>query len=159
MPIGNSAVHSAACAFLLLLSGTGVSGWAQEPAANQTQVVIVTDVGNIVQSLVKRTEEFKDEFDKAIEHSLMDGSKLEDRAKHRADDLHDDCKRLREIYNEKREKDAPRVREQVDKTLAAASDLNRIMAEHRFTEPVQQSWTLLCADFNTLAAFYRLSPI
>jgi len=51
------------------------------------------------------------------------------------------------------------VRDQVDKTLAAASDVNRIVAEHRFTDRVQRDWDLLKSDLNAMAEVYDLPPL
>ncbi len=127
--------------------------------ANRDVVVTKSDARGIVRSLAKRTGEFKEDFDKAVEHSMIDGTRLEDRAKHRADDLHDAAKKLQDVYGDKRDKNDPKVRDQVDKTLAAAADVNRIMQSHRFTDRLQRDWDLLRSDLNALAAVYELSPL
>src|SRR5512135_3282912 len=108
--------------------------------ANRDVVVSKTDVRDIVSRLAKRTGEFKEDFDKAVEHSMMDGTKMEDRAKHRADDLHDAAKKLADVFGDKKDKNDPKVRDQADKTLAAAADVNRVMLEHRFTVKLQKDW-------------------
>ncbi len=127
--------------------------------ANRDVVVTKSDARGIVRSLAKRTGEFKEDFDKAVEHSMIDGTRLEDRAKHRADDLHDAAKKLQDVYGDKRDKNDPKVRDQVDKTLAAAADVNRVMQSHRFTDRLQRDWDLLRSDLNALAAVYELSPL
>ena len=116
-------------------------------------------MGDIVQRLAKRSGDFKEEFDKAVEHSMLDGTKLEERAKHRADDFHDSAKRLHDVFGDKRDKNNPAVRDQVDKTLASGADVNRIMQDHRFTDKLQRNWDLLRSDLNALAAVYDLSPL
>jgi hypothetical protein len=137
--------------------GSQIAAKAQD--ANRDVIVTKTDVGDIVQRLAKRAGDFKGEFDKAVEHSMMDETKLEQRAKHRADDLHDSAKRLRDVFGDKRDKNNPAVRDQVDKTLAAGADVNRIMLDHRFTDKLQRNWDLLRSDLNALAAVYDLSPL
>ena len=127
--------------------------------ANRTEVIIKTDLGDVVQRVAKRSGEFKEEFSKAVEHSLVDGTRVEGRLKHRADELHDAAKKLQDVFHDKRDKNNPAVREQVDKTLAVASDLNHVMESHRFTEKIQADWGLLHADLNALAAVYDLSPL
>jgi hypothetical protein len=127
--------------------------------ANRDQVYTRTDAAVITQSLDKRTDDFKDEFDKAISHSLLNGTKLEDRAKHRADDLHEAAKKLRDVYHDKKDKNNPAVRERVDKTLAAAADVNQIMTQNRFTDKLQRDWDLLRSDLNALAGIYALAPL
>ena len=107
----------------------------------------------------RRTGDFKERFDKALDHSMLDGSKLEDKAKRRADDLHDASKKLHEVFNDKKDKNNPKVREHVDKVLAAAGEVNRVMVDHRFTDDLQRDWDLLRSDLNALAALYNLSPL
>ena len=58
------------------------------------------------------------------------GTRLEANAKHCADDLHDAANRLGDVFRDKRDKNNSAVRDQVDKTLAAASELNRVMTNH-----------------------------
>ena len=151
------------CAGRLVLGAALCIAWgaprAHAQEANRETVYARTDVGDIVERVARRSGSFKEDFDKAVEHSLMDGSKMEDKAKHRADDLHDAAKKLRDVYNDKKDKADPKVREQVDKTLSAASDLNRVMTEVRFTEKLQRDWDLLRSDLNLLASVYSLPPM
>ncbi len=49
--------------------------------------------------------------------------------------------------------------DQADKTIAAASELNRVMLNHRFTDKLQRDWDLLRSDLNALAETYNLSPL
>ena len=93
----------------LLLAAAAVPAFAQD--ANRDAVTTVTDARAIVSKLSGRTEEFKHDFDEAIEHSLVDGSKLEDRSKHRADDLHDAAKKLHDVFDDKKDKNDPKVRD------------------------------------------------
>ena len=149
----------AACVSLATIWFVGSQISAQPQDANRDVIVTKTDVGDIVQRLAKRTGEFKEEFDRAIEHSMMDKTKLEERAKHRADDLHDSAKRLHDVFGDKRDKNNPAVRDQADKTLAAGADVNRIMQDHRFTDKLQRNWDLLRSDLNALSSVYDLSPL
>jgi len=94
-----------------------------------------------------------------VSHSTIDGTRLEANAKRRADDLHDAANRLGDIFHDKRDKNNPAVRDQVDKTIAAASELNRVMLNHRFTDKVQRDWDMLRSDLNALARVCALSPL
>ena len=127
--------------------------------ANRDAVYAKTDVADIVDRVEKRTGSFKEDFDKAIEHTIPDSAKMEDKSKRRADDLHDSAKKLKDVFGDKHDKADPKVREQVDRTLSAASDLNRIMIEFRFTEKLQRDWELLRSQLNALAAVYSLPPM
>ena len=126
--------------------------------ANRDTVYAKTDVGDLVQRVAKRSGEFKSDFDRAVEHT-MDGPKLEERAKHRADDLHDSAKKLHDVFADKKDKNNPAVRDQVDKTLAMGSELASMMKEHRFTDKLQKDWDVLRSDLNALAGVYGLSPM
>jgi len=127
--------------------------------ANRDAVVTVATVGEVVDRLAKRTGDFKSSFNREIEKSVIDGSKLEDRVKRRADDLHDDAQKLKDEFHDKKDKNNPKVREKVDRTLASGADINRIMVEHRFTDKLQREWATLRADLNGLADVYNLSPL
>lgn len=149
----------AACAAFSTILFLTSSNPAVAQDANRVEVVTTTDVGAIVQSLADRTGRFKDEFSKAVDHSLLDGTRIEGKLKHRADDLHDAAKKLRDVYHDKKDKNNPAVREQVDKTLSVAADLNQVMQNHRFTESVQRDWDLVHSDLNALATVYGLAPL
>lgn len=145
----------------ILLAGVlvipGAVSYAQD--ANREVVLSPNDVGTIVDRVEKKTGDFKGDFNKAVEHSMIDDTKLEGNAKKRADDLHEAAEKLGNVFHDKRDKNNPAVREQADKTIAAASELNRVMTSHRFTDKLQQDWDLLRADLNALAAVYNLSPL
>jgi len=141
----------------LLSSGALAPVSAQD--ANRDVVVTSSDIGAVVDRLARGSAEFKDEFDRAVSHSTIDGTRLEANAKHRADDLHDAAKRLANVFHDKRDKNNPAVRDQADKTIAAASELNQVMLDHRFTDKVQREWYLLRSDLNALAQVYDLSPL
>src|SRR5689334_22696612 len=131
---------------------TGLSGTILAQDANGDSVVTVASFGEVVDRLDKRTGDFKSAFNHEIEKSLMDGTKLEDNAKRRADDLHDYASKLKDEFHDKKDKNNPKVREKVDRTLAAGADINRLMMEHRFTDKLQREWSSLRADLNGLAA-------
>lgn len=127
--------------------------------ANRDTVVTQTDVGSVVDRLVRKTSEFKGEFDHAVAHSMVDGTRIEENAKHRADDLHGAASKLGDVFHDKRDKNNPAVRDQVDRTISAASELNRVMEAHRFTDKLQSDWQTLRSDLNALAAVYQLTPL
>lgn len=131
---------------------------ARAQDANRAVVETPTDVGSVIDRVAKRSGDFKDEFDKEMNHTI-DGKAVEERAKHRADDLHDSARKLRDVFGDKKDKNAPEVRERVDRVLEQANDLNRVMQDHRFVDKMQRDWALLTGDLNALAAVYNLQPI
>jgi hypothetical protein len=142
---------------LLALAGLPRPCAAQD--ANRDTIMAPTDVGSVVDRVQKQTITFKDEFDRAVSHSMIDGTQLEENARHRADDLHAAAAKLGDVFHDKRDKNNPKVREQVDRTIAAASELNRVMMAHRFTDKLHDDWDVLRAELNGLAGMYQLSPL
>jgi len=141
----------------LFIAGAFVPAHAQD--ANRDVIVTPSDVGSVVDRVHRLSGEFKNSFDKAVSHSTMDGTRLEANAKHRADDLHDAANRLGDVFHDKRDKNNPAVRDQADKTIAMASEVNRVMLNHRFTDKLQREWDLLRSDLNAQAQVYGLSPL
>ena len=148
---------AAMAAGLLALAALPHQAKAQD--TNRDTVMTQADVGSVVDRLVKKTNEFRDEFDHAVAHSMIDGTRLEENAKHRADDLHGAAAKLGDVFHDKRDKNNPAVRDQADRTIAAASELNRLMTAHRFTDKLQRDWDMLRSDLNALASVYQLSPL
>ena len=144
-------------ASLLSLAGMPRPCAAQD--ANRDTIMSPTDVGSVVDRLQKQSGAFKEEFSRAVSHSMIDGTKIEENAKHRADDLHGAASKLGDVFHDKKDKNNPAVREQVDRTLAAASELNRVMAAHRFTDKLHNDWDVLRGELNGLAGMYQLTPL
>ena len=149
--------YSCLVAGILLIGVPLTTARAQD--ANRDVVVAPSDVGGVVDRVQKLSGEFKGSFDKAVAHSMVDGTRLETNAKHRADDLHDAANKLGDVFHDKKDKNNPAVRDQADKTIAAASELNHVMVEHRFTDRLQREWDMLRSDLNALAQVYGLSPL
>ena len=150
-------LSAVALAGTLAISGSYSTTRAQD--ANRDVVQTPSDVGGVVDRVQKLSGEFKNDFDKVISHSMIDGTRLETNAKRRADDLHDAANKLGDVFHDKRDKNNPAVREQADKTIAAGSELNRVMMNHRFTDKIQREWDMLRSDLNALAQVYGLSPM
>ena len=106
--------------------------------------------------------EFRAYYNAARCHASLDGHTpltFADGRTRRAADLNESAKKLRDVFHDKKDKNNPAVREQADKVLAAAADVNRVMAANRFTEKVQRNWEVLRSDLNALAQIYSLSPL
>jgi gas vesicle protein len=150
--------------FLRLACLAAAASWAgSQPVAlaqdaNRDAAVTVSNARDIVNRLADRTGSFKEELDQAVEHSTMGGGE-KDKAKKSAENLHEAAKKLRDVFHDKKDKNNPEVRDRVDKTLAAAADVNRVMAGRRFTDKLHTDWEMLRSDLNALAQIYTLSPI
>jgi hypothetical protein len=153
--MGISGLCSACLAAALWISSQPTA-FAQD--ANRDAALTISQARDIVDRLARHTGEFKGEFVNAVDHSSMEGRE-EDRAKKRADELHESAKKLRDVFQDKKDKNNPAIRDQVDKTLAAAADVNRVMAGRRFTDKLHTDWETLRSDLNALAQIYGLSAV
>lgn len=156
LPSGFRHIGLVAGTFLATIGSTAAAP-AQD--ANRDVVVTRSDVRGIVDRVARNSGEFKGAFDNAVSHSMIDHTRLEDNARHRADDLHDAARKLADVFHDKRDKNNPAVRDQADRTIAAASELNRVMLDHRFTDRLHRHWELLRSDLNALAQVYGLTPL
>jgi len=69
-----------ACAAAALVWSFGLQPAESAQDANRDAAVTISQARDIVDRLARRSGEFKEEFDKAVGHSLINGSPLEDRA-------------------------------------------------------------------------------
>jgi len=132
---------------------------ARAQDANRDAALTVSQARDLVDSVDKRTGEFREQFEKALEHSMADGTKFEGRARDRGKDLQETAHKLKEVFHDKKDKNNPAIRDCLDKTLSAAADVNRVMAANRFTDKLQRDWQVLRSDLNALAQIYSLSQI
>jgi len=142
-----------------LVSFAGLPRPCAAQDANRDNIMAPADVGTVVDRVERHSRDFKGEFNNAVSHSMIDGTRIEENAKRRADDLHDAAAKLGNVFHDKKDKNNPAVREQVDRTLAAASELNRVMSAHRFTDKLHSDWEVLRAELNGLASVYQLTPL
>ena len=142
---------------LLPILGVPQACLAQD--ANRDTIMTPTDVGSVVDRVVRQSQVFKEEFDRTVSHSLIDGKHVAEDSRHRADDLHNSAEKLGDVFHDKKDKNNPQVRNQVDRVLNAASELNRVMLNYRFTDKVQSDWGMLRAELNGLAGMYQLTPL
>jgi hypothetical protein len=149
-----SKIYLALCSLLSI----GVQTPVRAQDANRAVVMAPTDLPSVVDRVARRSGDFKQEFDKEVGHT-MDARHMEERARHRADDVHDAARKLRDVFGEKKDKNEPAVRDQVDRVLASGSELSKVMQDHRFTDKLQRNWVLLRGDLNALASVYNLTPL
>jgi hypothetical protein len=155
----NSILLRVSCIAVAGVLWLGMQPQARAQDANRDAAVTLTQARDLVDRVAKRSGEFREEFEKAMNHSMENGTKFEDRAKRRAQDLNEAAKKLKDVFGDKKDKNDPAIREQVDKTLSAGGDVGRVLATSRFTDKLQHDWEVLRADLNALAQIYSLSQI
>ena len=112
-----------------------------------------------MQELDQWTKEFPRQFYSALLQPPRDSSKLSESAKAGPSDLGDSVKRLASLSKAKDIVTNTDFRSQVDKTLAAAKQVNQAMASQRFPDPLQSDWDQIRTALNSLADIYKFETL
>jgi hypothetical protein len=105
------------------------------------------------------TKGFPRQFYSALLQPPRDSSKLSESAKAGPSDLGDSVKQLASLGSAKDVLTNGDFRNQVDKTLAAAKQVNLAMASQRFPDPLQTDWEQIRTALNSLAEIYKLETL
>jgi hypothetical protein len=113
----------------------------------------------LVQELDQWTKGFPRQFYSALMQPPRDSSKLSESAKAAPGDLGDSVKQLASRSTAKDLLTNSDFRNQVDKTLAAAKQVNLAMASQRFPDPLQSDWDQIRTALNQLAEIYKVDTL
>ena len=113
----------------------------------------------LVQELDQWTKGFPRQFYSALLQPPRDSSKLSESAKAGPSDLGDSVKQLASLSSGKDILTNPDFRNQVDKTLTAAKQVNIAMASQRFPDPLQTDWDQIRTALNSLAEIYKIETV
>ncbi len=113
----------------------------------------------LVQELDQWTKGFPRQFYSALLQPPRDSSKLSESAKAGPSDLGDSVKQLASLRSAKDLLTNGDFRTQVDKTLAAAKQVNLAMASQRFPDPLQSDWEQIRTALNSLAEIYKIETL
>ena len=105
------------------------------------------------------TKDFPHQFYAALMKPPLDASKLSDSVKAGADDLGTSVKQLYTLSAAKDVMTNEQFREQVDKTIAAAKQVNQAMGAQRFPDPLQTEWEQIRTNLNSLARIYKVEAL
>jgi len=105
------------------------------------------------------TKDFPHQFYSALMKPPLDASKLSDGAKAGADELGTSVKQLYVASSAKDVVTSAKFREQLDKTLAAAKQVNLAMSAQRFPDPLQTDWVQIRTNLNRLAQIYKVDEL
>jgi hypothetical protein len=113
----------------------------------------------LVTELDQWTKGFPRQFYSALLQPPRDSSKLSESAKAGPGDLGDSVKQLASLGTGKDLLTNGDFRNQVDKTLAAAKQVNLAMASQRFPDPLQSDWEQIRTALNSLAEIYKFETV
>lgn len=115
------------------------------------------EVDKIIKRVEDRSDKFEKEFDKALDRSRLNNTRREDELNDYADDLEKATDELREEFDRRDAwaENKPEVR----KCLEIATKLNVAMRNRRLGPKVENTWSALRYELNTLADVYNLPPV
>jgi hypothetical protein len=128
-----------------------------QPRAARGRIYTKADVERIIKRVEDRTDKFKKEFDKALDHSRLNSSNREDQLNNYAKDLEHATDELRKQFD--RSDKWIDNKEQVRTCLSLASRINVAMRNRRLGAKVESTWSALRFELNTLAGVYNLPPV
>lgn len=128
-----------------------------QPRRGRGRIYTKADVERIIKRVENRSDEFKKEFDKALDRSRLNGTKREDQLNQYAKDLEKATDELRREFD--RRDQWIENRDEVRRCLALASKLDVAMRNRRLGSKVESTWSALRYELNTLAQIYNLPLI
>ncbi|MBX7173115.1 MAG: hypothetical protein K1X72_19250 [Pyrinomonadaceae bacterium] len=128
-----------------------------QPRVARGRVYTKEEVKQIIKNVEDRVDKFKKEFDKSLDHSVLNGSNREDYLNDRAKDLEHATDELRREFDKHdlwiENKD------EVRKCLNIAQDINVAMKNRHFGAVTESNWANVRYELNTLAKIYNLPTI
>lgn len=109
-------------------------------------------VQTLLTRIENRTDTFKNQVDRALDNSNINGTGQEDSINTIISNFESSTNRLKDNFSSNRSS-ANDVRE----VLQRAAFINSFMRSNRLSTTAQGSWTAIRTDLNTLAGYYRVS--
>jgi len=115
------------------------------------------EIERIIKRLEQNTDAFKKAVDRQLDHSVLDGTRQEDRINDRVSDLERATDRLRNRFD--RSDDWSDTRADVENVILEARNIHGLFGRVRAYSRVSSNWAAVRSDINTLAALYRLRGV
>jgi len=144
------------CAALcfLILHGSAPGQDAQDREARTREYVQV-----LVVEIDQWTRDFPHDFYMAATRPPVDSSKLSDSVKAGAEELGVSVKELSSLGKTPDVLTSAGFRDRLNKTLAAAIQVNQALGSQRFPVVLQNKWDQIRTDLNSLAQIYKLDTL
>jgi hypothetical protein len=115
------------------------------------------DVERIINRVETNNDQFTKAFDKALDRSKLDGTSREDQLNNQVRQLDQALDRLRTELN--RGDNRGETRSNVQQVMRQAEGIDRLMRNTRMAGGVEEKWTDVRKDLNTLAGMYDLKTL
>lgn len=114
-----------------------------------------------VDRLIKRTEDRADVFvklfDNALDNSVLDGTRKEDRLNDKAKELEKQMDKVRKEFDHA--EGYIEIKEHVAKALIVSEEINEVVLNRRLSPSVEREWAILRVELNKLARVYNLGVL
>jgi len=114
------------------------------------------DLRDTAKEAEKLADRFRKTLDKALDRTIIDGTKREKQVERRAHKLENALDDVRKTAGRKKIK---KVRKRVKKALKEAARLEEYLARLQLGPAVYAEWDELVARMDALAGFYELPPL
>jgi hypothetical protein len=114
-------------------------------------------VDNIIKRVEERTDRFVGQLDKSLDNSRLNGTRREDNLNARARELEGATDELRGEFN--RRQNWWETRENVQRCLNIASNINVAMRNRKFGSGAENNWKNVRKELNELAKVYDLPRV
>lgn len=115
-------------------------------------------IDQTIRRLETETDRFVRELDRSLDNSRANGSRREDNINARARDLESATDELRREFD-RRGDTWWETRENVNKVVNAARNLNRLMRDRTLNNMTRNSWQNVQREINSLAGYYGLRRV
>lgn len=121
----------------------------------QTRAYRVSDrqVKALLTRIEQRTDNFKNNLDRSLDNSNVDGTRREDSINTVVGNFETATNNLKNNFSSRRS-----TANDVQEVLNRAVFINNFMMNNRMNQNAENGWNLLRTDLNTLAGYYNLSP-
>ncbi|CAN5453587.1 hypothetical protein BH10ACI3_BH10ACI3_15250 [soil metagenome] len=121
-------------------------------AQNRAYRVSDRQVQNLLNRIENNTNSFKNEVDRTLDRSNIDGTRQEDSINSIVSNFENATDTLKTNFSDRRSTSTD-----VDQVLQRAVFINSFMRNNRMSQSSQNLWSSIRADLNTLSGYYRTS--
>lgn len=132
----------------ILLCVTGTSIFAQTRSARVTD----RQVSNLLLTLQRDSDNFRDVVSTALDRSSWNGTRTEDEIQGYVNDFRSSSDTIKSDFQNRRS-----INADISDALNRAANIDRFLQQYRLNAQVSTAWARVQSDLNTLASYYNVS--
>jgi hypothetical protein len=136
-----------AAIFVITAVGIRTSAQQRPYRINERQ-----NIDQLMRRIESRTAQFRQSLYNALDRSTIDGTRREDNINEFVGNFETATRTLRDRFSQGRD-----VVSDVNAVLTQAQSIDRFMERHRFASSVEQDWSALRSDLDSLARYYSVA--